>query len=285
MIKSLLKKSIKKYLPVYIRSKLSGIYYGWHGNYPSWEDARRRCTGYDSSAILEKVKNSVLQVKEGKAAFERDSVLFYDTDYSFPLLSSLTWIAAKNRGRLNIIDFGGSLGSTYYQNRSFLSEIPDVNWCVVEQKEFVDTGKRLFEDENLHFFYSIEECMKSNKIDAILFSSVLQYLEKPYEVIDEVISAGIRFLIIDRTPFIKGKGRITIQRVNPSIYRASYPCWFFNKNDFLERLTHHFRLILEFDALDRANIKSEFRGFLMERIKQTPKPPKGDFPPLEDTLI
>lgn len=268
MIKSSLKKRIKRFLPASIRRKLSGLYYGWHGNYQSWEAAKRRCTGYDSAAILQKVTGSLLLVKEDKAAYERDSVLFYDTDYSFPLLSSLTWIAAKNRGRLNIIDFGGSLGSTYYQNRSFLSEIPEINWCVVEQKEFVDTGKLLFEDENLHFFYSIDECLNSFNIDAVLFSSVLQYLENPNDVIDRVISAGIKFLIIDRTPFIKGKDRITIQRVNPSIYKASYPCRFFNKQDFLRRLTRSYKLIFEFEALDRANIKSEFRGFLMERIAE-----------------
>ena len=48
----------------------------WSGDYKTWEDAQARCTGYDSEIILDKVKNSLLKVKNGEAIYERDSVLF-----------------------------------------------------------------------------------------------------------------------------------------------------------------------------------------------------------------
>ena len=85
-------------------------------------------------------------------------------------------------------------------------------------------------------------------------------------ILDTIILRQMKYIIVDRTPFIEGDDRITIQKVHPSIYNATYPCWFFNKKKFIEYLSKAYELILEFDALDKANIASEFRGFLF-RIK------------------
>ena len=244
---------------------MTGLFYGWHGNFSSWDKALKKCGGYNSPDILEKVRNSVMAVKNGEAIYERDSVLFYDREYSFPLLSGLMWIAAQNVGKLNVLDFGGSLGSSYFQNILFLDSLSEVNWCIVEQQGFVKTGGENFEDANLHFFYTIEECLKSYQINVVLLSSVLQYLEKPLELLDKINSTGISFLIIDRTPFIKGKDRITIQKVNPKIYRGSYPCWFFNESEFRKHLNYSYELIAEFSSLDMANIYSEFKGFILRK--------------------
>jgi putative methyltransferase (TIGR04325 family) len=260
-----IKNIIKTFLPEALIRSVSGIFYGWHGNFKSWEAAKSRCSGYDSAAILEKVKTSALKIKEGLAVYERDSFIFDKVQYSFPLLSSLMWAAAQNNGKLNVLDFGGSLGSTYFQNRKFLDSLSEVNWCVVEQPEFVKTGLQNFETKNLHFFYSIDECTKSYEINVVLMSSVLQYLEEPYKILDQIKTTGIKYLIIDRTPFINTTDRLTVQKVNPSIYNASYPCWFFNKQKLLSYLNADFELVLEFNALDKANIKSEFQGFLFTR--------------------
>ena len=40
-----------------------------------------------------------------------------------------------------------------------------------------------FEDDNLKFFHNTETCLSSNKIDVLLTSSSLQYLENPYFLI------------------------------------------------------------------------------------------------------
>ncbi|MGE5456735.1 MAG: methyltransferase, TIGR04325 family, partial [Methanococcaceae archaeon] len=84
-----LKNRIKPFIPERIRRFVSGIHYGWHGSYGSWQDALSKTSGYDSPHILEKVRNSVSMVREGKAAYERDSVLFANMEYSYELLSML----------------------------------------------------------------------------------------------------------------------------------------------------------------------------------------------------
>jgi putative methyltransferase (TIGR04325 family) len=264
MISENIKIVLKKILPEPVRRFLSGIYFGWHGNYDSWQEAQSRCIGYDSEVILRKVRSSLMMVKEGKAVFERDSVIFTKPEYSYPLLTGLMLVAAKNKGKLNIIDFGGSLGSTYYQNKQFLDSIYEVNWCIVEQPGFVKVGNDDFASERLHFFGSIEDCLGKFSIDAILFSSVLQYLEEPYKLLDKIKQLKFKHIIIDRTPLVLGKDRITVQRVNRMIYKASYPCWFFNKRKFSDYLVPEYRLVTDFEAIDRSNISSEFMGFVFE---------------------
>jgi putative methyltransferase (TIGR04325 family) len=84
------------------------------------------------------------------------------------------WIAAQSKGELNVIDFGGSLGSTYFENRKFLQALPKVRWNIVEQNHFVDAGKKYFEDDIVKFFYNIESCVRQCSPNVILFSSVIQ---------------------------------------------------------------------------------------------------------------
>jgi putative methyltransferase (TIGR04325 family) len=259
------KNIIKDLLPPALLRILTGLSYGWHGNFSSWSEAMKKSAGYDSQEILKKVKASALAVKNGSSVYERDSMLFDHIEYSFPLLSGVLWIAGQNNGKLNVLDFGGSLGSSYFQNKFFLDTLSEVNWCIVEQSEFVRAGREYFEDQRLHFFYSLEECQKAYHIDVMLLSSVLQYLEEPYKLLEKIIKQKPEYLIIDRTPFVKRNDRITVQKVNPKIYKGSYPCWFFNEEKFKSVFSSHYKLILDFDALDKANITSEFKGFLFTR--------------------
>jgi putative methyltransferase (TIGR04325 family) len=261
------KNTIKDFLPPLLLRLMRGLFYGWHGNFSSWKEALEKSGGYDSEVIVEKVKISALKVKNGLAAYERDSVIFENIEYSFPLLSGLLWIAARNNGKLNVLDFGGSLGSSYFQNKLFLDSLSTVNWCIVEQAGFVKTGIECYKGGKIHFFYTIEECLNSFDIDVVILSSVLQYMERPFVLLDQIKSTGINYLIIDRTPFIKGNDRITVQKVHPKIYRGSYPCWFFNKEKFIYSISPEYKVVLEFDALDKANISSEFKGFILQKSK------------------
>lgn len=268
MKSSKVRVAIKNILPDSLIRYLSGFFYGWYGDFSSWEQAQKLCTGYNSSEILDKVQSSAIKIRDKRAVYERDSMIFDEIQYSFPLLAGIMWVAAQNNGKINVLDFGGSLGSSYYQNKSFLDSLKEVNWCIVEQPALVKTGRESFSDDRLHFFYSAEECFESFKIDTVLFSSVLQYLEKPYELLTWVINERPDVIIIDRTPFISSKDRLTIQKVNPGIYKASYPCWFFNKKEFIDRFKGTYKLTIEFKALDRANIDSEFLGFIFNRIHE-----------------
>ncbi|SDK81148.1 putative methyltransferase, LIC12133 family [Pedobacter sp. ok626] len=94
--------------------------YGWFGNYNTWDEAKSSASGYEAGNILEKTKQSLLKIKNGEATYERDSVLFDKKEYPYAIISSLLYIAVKNGNKLNVIDFGGSLGSTWFQVRDFI---------------------------------------------------------------------------------------------------------------------------------------------------------------------
>lgn len=236
------------------------------GRYRNWEEAQKASSGYDSDLILTKVRDALLKVKNGQAAFERDSVLFDRIEYSWPLLAGLLWIASLNDNRLNVIDFGGSLGSSFYQNRGFLSHLRSLVWNIVEQPKFVACGKQYFEDDTLKFHRSIPECLAATRPDTILCLSVLQYMERPYDVLKSIVDHQFRFIIIDRTPFlVSGLDRLTVQKVSSAIYKASYPAWLFSEETFLEVLRPFYECVTDFASFDSGDGRFRYKGFLFRR--------------------
>jgi putative methyltransferase (TIGR04325 family) len=263
MMKSVIKKLA--YLFNLRPIKLKGVY-------PSWEEAKRHAESWDSELIINKVKDSALKVKNGEAAYERDSVLFYKKEYPFTLIAGLLRIAAMNNGKLNVLDFGGSLGSTYYQCRDFLTGLEKIKWNIVEQEKFVKIGRELFEDKELKFYFSIEECLEKEKPYVIIFSGVLQYLENYYEILEKAKSYFTHIIVV-RTPFAAiPDNLITLEVVPPSIYKATYPMWIFSNERFMKIFQREFTLIAEFPSVDGSwnfkNIRIEFKGYIFEKTRR-----------------
>ncbi len=264
-----MKKILKLFVPpiiVELFRKIIGVRSAWKGDYISWKDAQENSSGYDSDQVIDKVKSSLLKVKNGIAVYERDSVIFDEIKYSWPLLAGLMYAAAKSNGVLNVCDFGGSLGSTYFQNRKFLKGINNVSWSVVEQEHFVVAGKKEFENEELNFFYTIQESLKEKKANVLLLSSVIQYISDPYKLLDNILDEEFDIIILDRTPFSKTREMIKVQVVAPSIYDASYPCWFLSEGKLLDYfMNKKYKLVERFDALDGESEEYKFKGFIFEK--------------------
>jgi putative methyltransferase (TIGR04325 family) len=220
---------------------------GWFGNYSSWEEAEKECKGYDSKEILKKVRESVMKVKNGSAVYERDSVLFDEIQYSPELIKSFN--ASVDNNKLHVTDFGGSLGSSYFQHKSLFNKLSDFKWAVVEQKHFVDCGIRDISTDHLKFYYTIEEALKINSPQVLLLSSVIPYFKDPYGLISKMLTYKFEYIIIDRTAFIESKTeRITKQVVPEYIYKASYPAWFLNEEKFISKFTGEYELVSEFNS-------------------------------------
>lgn len=245
--------------------------YGLTGDYRSWDEALAASTGYDSDIILEKTRTALLKVINGEAVYERDSVLFDEIQYAWPVLAGLMWVAARCGGTLNVLDFGGSLGSTFFQNRAFLSALPQMRWNIVEQSHHVETGKVWFEDDRLRFYAGISECLADTQPNVLLLSSVLQYLEHPYTVLDQMLELPSDIIIIDRTPFWDGPtDRLCVQTVPPNIYTASYPGWIFSTERFHACLNAQWEIVNEFESFDRmpAPVDTTWKGMIATRRKE-----------------
>lgn len=242
------------------------------GDYQSWAEALKDSTGYDAPAILAKTRATVLKVKRGEAAYERDSVLFERVEHSFPLLAGLLRAAVHQQGELVVLDFGGALGSAYFQCREFLRPLKRLVWCIVEQAAQVACGKGDFESPELRFYASVDECLAAHRPNVLLLSSVLQYLPEPYQTLKELAQRGIPCIIIDRTAFLDKANdheRLTVQHVPPSIYEASYPAWFLSESKVHSLVqAAGYRLLADFAAPDVGAPHGEkacCKGFIFEK--------------------
>lgn len=267
-LKSGCKKILKNSFPPFIFSFINNAFNKkWHGNYNSWQDAQSKTTGYDSNLIINKVYESLYKVKMGISVYERDSVLFDKIEYSWPLLTGLMMAAAKSNGKIHVLDFGGSLGSTFFQNKKILDHFIDVRWNIVEQENFVRLGKKDFEDDRLKFYYTVNECLELQSPNVLILASVLQYLERPYVFLESLlIQLKVDYILIDRTPFGEGKEKIVAQTVPSSIYKASYPCHIFNLDKlkfFISR--NGYDLVEEFETLDGKSNGITFKGLIYLR--------------------
>lgn len=267
---NILKNIACEWLPpvlVHWMRKVRGGRIYFEGDFATWKEACAQCTGYDAKEILDKVLTATLKVKRGEAAFERDSVLFDKVDYVWPVLAGLMWVAAGCGGKLNVLDFGGALGSSYFQNLRFLRSLSDVRWNVVEQPHFVDAGLKYIQDDRLRFYKTIDECIADNQLNVILLSSVLQYLEKPYDTLAGLNRLGVKHIIVDRTPFVDGeKDLLAIQKVPESIFSATLPVWLFSEVNFNCAMHESgYVTVARTTCLDEDDGRFKFRGFLYSR--------------------
>jgi putative methyltransferase (TIGR04325 family) len=275
-VNSSLKRWFADWVPPHLRRALRGApsdgAVRYSGDFRTWDEARRHSIGYDAAAILERVLQATLKVQGGEAAYERDSVVFDRVEHSYPLLVGLLRAALACKGRLNVIDIGGSLGSTFLQCRTLLEAVSSVSWCVVEQPAFAACGRKHFENEQLHFFDDLPSCLISQTPDIAVLSSVLPYVEMPHELLDSIAQTAPR-VIIDRTPLRTSRpDRLTVQSVPATIYgfETSYPAWILNREGVLAHFLGRFHTVYEFEALagpvDVDGTTAKDTGFLFERL-------------------
>lgn len=268
-----IKALVRDWTPPIFRRTVKNVFFPgirFTGDYSNWEEAKKQCLGYDAGHILNKVLEATLKVKRGEAAYERDSVVFSEIEYAWPVAAGLMWVAAQTRGRLDVLDFGGALGSSYFQNHIFLSRLPQVQWSVIEQSHYVSAGNKHIADETLKFYEKIDDCILERRPNVVLLSNVLQYLPDPFELIKKICLIQANFIILDRTIVNRfSNNKIYVQSVPSSIYAATYPCRSFAEMSLLEAFRPSYKLELKFPSLDFSalnSISADFNGYIFSKV-------------------
>ncbi len=204
------------------------------GPYRTWSDARAASTGSDEPALLARKTAAPRTVAAGRAAYERDTVLFPEPAADPLLLAELTALASLRPAGLRVLDFGGALGSTWFQHHPFLASLPPVAWHIVEQPEIAARGRAEFSGPHLTFHDSLDSALAAGPPDLVLVSSVLQYLPDPWPLLARLATLPARAWLITRTPFSDTlrSDTIVVQHVPAAIYAASYPAWIFSPATF-----------------------------------------------------
>jgi putative methyltransferase (TIGR04325 family) len=241
------------------------------GRFSSWQDACRESTGYDQPAIVERlIEAAEVVIGGGGQKFERDGVVFAEPITPFPLLTFLLIASGRSSNRLTVLDFGGSLGSTYRQCQPFLAHLSFLRWSIVEQAHIAVIGKSRFENDVLRFYSSISEAFAVDHPDVVILSSVLQYLEDPYKTLASVVAFKPSLIIIDRNPYSEmNSDTFSLQIVTDAIFPARLPFRIFGDNSIENRLAPAYRKVAEFDAVDTdmmaGSLVVRFRGKAFER--------------------
>lgn len=222
----------------------------------NWSKALEDSKSYQDNIIIDKVIKTYRNIKNLNLEFyERDGLLFEKKIDETNLLNFLNDHIDASKS-LEVLDFGGSLGSRYFSNYNFLNK-NNISWNIVEQKKFVDYGKKNLQKKNLQFYYSVDDCLKVKKIDCVVFSGSLQYLEKYFELLQYIKKYKIKSILFDFLPLSNFKNhRIFIQNIPKKIYKSSYPIRIFSKENFIKDLKD-----LEFQISLMAKEKTVFYGF------------------------
>ena len=263
--KEVMLRNAKKILNPFKKNEMLSF----EGRFRTWDEVKRKCTGYDSETIIEKEKIAALKVKNGEACYERDTYLFHKKNYNFPILASLLKQFLLD-GYLSVLDFGGSLGSMYFQHKDVFDVLEDkLCWTIVEQQKLVEFGKEKLEDQNLFFKYRIDDVTDSN---CILFGSSLQYIDNPQEIIEKAVLLNPAIIIVDKTPMCD-ESWFSIERVHEPIYEASYPIHIMKQDDLVKMFNNR-GFILEYEWIPEAreefSIKNKhcvFKSMLFKRIE------------------
>jgi putative methyltransferase (TIGR04325 family) len=224
--------------------------------------------------ILERVQLSTLAVIRGEAAFERDGVAFAQPETNWPVAAALMLGAVRSGGELSVLDFGGSLGSQYFQSRGLLRQVPGLRWTVVEQPTYVAAGSAMVDVPEVTFLEASDPLVPWGS-NVALFGSVLQYLEDPFGPLKRVIAAGADVIIIDRSPVSQSeRDRPTIQISPMPFGTSSYPAWILSEPALLEAIGRTFSLQAMYETqpgsmVTATGLPVQWRGFIFVRRSES----------------
>lgn len=236
-----------------------------HG-YKTWEAALAKAEGYDSEKITWSLLSAATKVRDRSAAYERDGVLFSEIQYSWPLLAALS-LSRRESQSLRVLDWGGSLGSSYFQNKDLLeSSGCKLDWTIVEQEHMVEIGEREFRSGSLRFAKNLSEFQRG-QFDVALFASSICYVADAERVISDVKKLQPSKIIFDRTPEARGpEDLFGVQRVNSKIYKASYPIRSFGTGKLEGLLYPQYEKIAEWESDLQPDPATTSKGYVFQRI-------------------
>jgi putative methyltransferase (TIGR04325 family) len=234
------------------------------GPFASWEAASKHATGWDSPGIVEQALAAALKVRNGAAAFERDSVARESIIYSPTILAALLLAADRHRA-LDVIDFGGGLGSNYFQNLRLIRALAGAptSWNVVELAPLARIGVEQFQTEQLRFHDDLGAVRLAHPV--LLFTGSLQYVADAFALLERAL--GITDIVaLDRVlVWDEAEHAVFVQRLDPRRFdRVTLPTWCFAKDALIAWFeARGFRLVEHFAG--RARQRFENCGMLFVR--------------------
>jgi putative methyltransferase (TIGR04325 family) len=199
------------------RTNHTGLFYGV---YRSYEEALAaippsRLAGWDN---------------EASASIWVDDV--YQRDPNFVKTSIypvLFWLSRIMREGTSLIDYGGSIGLTYYRYMRLAGLPANARWIVVEVPKIVAEGRRVAVREaalGLEFETAIDAIPNC---DVLLSAGALQFMEKSVPGLLDLRASKPPHVILNKVPLTPGEAYWTLQNFGPAIS----PYRIYNEAEFI----------------------------------------------------
>lgn len=184
-------------------------------------------------------------------------------------------VAAHQKQRVSLLDWGGGLGHYYLLSKAVLPEV-EIDYYCHDLPLLCQAGREVLPPG--HFMEKPEECF-GLRYDLVLASSSVWYEEDWRSLLDRLTAAANPYLYVTRMIFIeRTSSYVAIQRPPAAGYRTEYLCWILNREEFLEHVcSRGMELVREFlicnaQHIHRAPEQGDYRGFLFRKLDSASKP-------------
>lgn len=181
-------------------------------------------------------------------------------------------LAAHEKRRLSILDWGGGIGHYYLLSKAVLPGV-ELDYACRDLPRQCEAGRQLL--PNVEFRETSNETF-SRHYDLVLASSSLWYEKDWQSLVARLASIADPYLYITRLVFIEhASSYVAIQRPWRLGYSTEYLCWILNRKEFLTHLDAcGMELLREFLICDgpyiyRAPEQGDYRGFLFRKRRPT----------------
>jgi len=163
--------------------------------------------------ILKDYNNYLLSKKFFLKTF-KDNKLVDIQRQNFFSLNIILEIFYKQNKKINLIEFGGSLGSKYLNFKKLISNnANELHWTIVEQNNYVNIGKKCIQNRELKFVNNINDSIYNKLNNILIFSNSLQYYKNPYEILNQALNCvNIKYILFESLPLSNKVDHILLQK-------------------------------------------------------------------------
>ena len=199
----------------------------------TWDEAKTKVAGYESSTSVDSIIESIVAARKNIA--EADSLSSRDLQVISGISIAISELNIDSQSVVRIVDVGGAGGDYFFTLKRAMPNFR-CEWFVVETPQLVSAIKNASLDNHsgIRWVESLEEI--EGRCDIALLSSVLQYVEEPYQLMTSVMEIA-NISVINRIPLTtSATDQCAVQRVRSYGRRGAYPARFFSEKKFLHFL-------------------------------------------------
>jgi len=189
----------------------------------------------------------------------------HNTVVSFGYAAAL---AAHERDRMTVLDWGGGLGHYRVLAEQLLPETA-IEYCCKDVPVLVAAGRELQPDAE----FTSDDAVLERDFDLVVASSSLHYVEHWADLLARLAGAARSWLYVARVPVaLAAPSHVVLQRASAHGYGTDYLGWVLNRNELLRTaaessltLVREFLVSAWFDADGAPERPTGHRSFLFRR--------------------